>query len=112
MSQKFNTKKIEKKNKKGFVLQSTTQFTPKKNQKISIDEINKFYKAAAKKYKKNNFIIRAMGVDGMKTLKSQDFIEDDLKFVLINYYRSYGIEAKTVKDKFSEFFFFEIVVLH
>ena len=112
MSKNFDTKKIEKKNKKGFVLQSTTQFTPKKNQKISIDEINKFYKAIAKKYKKNNFIIRAMGIDGMKTLKSQDFIEDDLKWMMINYYRSYGIEAKTVEEKFSDYFYFEITILY
>jgi len=108
MSNKFETRKMEKKNKKGFVLQTTTQFIPKKNEKINIKEINKFYQATAKKYNKKNFIIRAMGVDGMKTLKAQDYIEDELKWIMINYYSSYGVDAKTVEEKFSDYFLLKL----
>ena len=112
MSDKFNIVTSELKNKKGFVLETTKQYIPKQNQKINISEINRFYQALSKKYKRKNFIIRAMGVDGMKTLKKQEFMEDDLKWILNSYYQSYGVEAETVKEKFSDYFFFEVTLIN
>jgi hypothetical protein len=113
MVKTFDTKIINaKKNKKGFVLEKTIQLTANGNKKITIADINKMYKQLYKKHDRSNIIIRAMAADGMKTLKGQDFIEDDLKWTLMSYYRSHGPDAEVIKEKFKTFFYVDISILN
>ena len=99
---KTNIKKTEKKNKKGNVVERTINIEPK-NGKINISEVNKLYQKLLKDGKKN-FIITGMGIDGYKTIKSKSFLEEDLKYAMESYYKSYGLNAKTIYEKFSDFF--------
>ena len=113
MVKTFDTKIINaKKNKKGFVLEKTVQLKANGNKKISISDINKIYKQLSKKHHKRNIIIRAMAADGMKTLKAQDYIEDDLKWTLMSYYRSYGVEAAAIQQKFQQYYYVDISILN
>ena len=109
----FKTRTInEKKTKKNFILEKTVQLKANNNKKITIADINIMYKQLSKKHHKSNIIIRAMGADGMKTLKSQDYIEEDLKFSLMSYYKSYGIEATAIQAKFQHFFYVDITIFN
>ena len=108
---KTETKK-EVKNARGKVMTKTVRISGKNNKRLDLSEIDKIYKQLSRKYNKKNFLIRAMGIDGMTTLKSQDFIEDELKFMLENYYRSYGIQANKVKEKFNSFYFIDVTVIN
>ena len=113
MSKNFKVEvKKEKKTKKGFVLEKDILIEPKNNKKITIAEVNKLYAELSKKHDKKNFIIRAMAADGFKTLKSQDYIEDDLKYILLSYYRSYGLESKAIEKKFSSFFYVTVSIFY
>jgi 6-phosphogluconolactonase/glucosamine-6-phosphate isomerase/deaminase len=103
---------IKTKNKKDFegnviekriILNSNTG-------KISIDEVNKLYKQLITKHKKNKISILGMAPDGHHTLKSFSHIEDDLKFVNEDYYKSFNLEGAAIKEKFSFFFNVEIII--
>ena len=102
----------EKKTKRGLLLEKEVLIEPKNNKKITIDDVNKLYAELSKKHKKRNFIIKGMGADGFKTLKSQDYMEDDLKYILQSYYRSYGVESKAIEKKFSQFFYITVTIFN
>ena len=104
------TVKKENKTKRGFILEKEILIEPKNNKKITIDEVNKLYAELRKKYKKRNFSIKGMAADGFHTLKAQNYMEDDLKYILESYYRSYGIESKAIKKKFSQFFYITVTI--
>lgn len=98
---KVNKKVYEVKNKKGNVIQRVMEIEPKtKNSKISIKEVNNVYKKLIQQQDPNNFMIKVMTIDGMKTLKSFDFVDEDLKYALENYYSSLPKEAQ---EKFYSF---------
>ena len=104
--------KKEKKTKRGFVLEIEVLIEPKNDKKITIDDVNKLYAELSKKHKKRNFIIKGMGADGFHTLKAQDYMEEDLKYILQSYYRSYGIEGKAIERKFSQFFYITVTIMN
>jgi hypothetical protein len=101
--------KKEKKNKKGKVVEKTINMQPK-NGKINISEVNKLYKKLLKN-KERNFIITGMGIDGYKTLKSKNFMEDDLKYSVESYFQSYT-DSKAIYDKFSNYFNIQITFFY
>ena len=108
----MNTEIKLKKNKGGKIIEKRIMLNPKNGNKISITDVNKLYKDIIKKHKKKNFLIRGMAVDGIKTIKSMDYVEDDLKFALQSYYSSYGVDEAAVIEKFSHFFNVEIVLFY
>lgn len=107
----MNTITKIKKNKTGKIIEKRIILSSVKG-KISIGEVNKLYKDIITKHSKKNFIIRGMGIDGIKTIKSMDYMEEDLKYALQSYYSSYGIDQKSIKDKFDYFFDVEIILFY
>ena len=70
MSNFIKTPKDIKNNRKVLNIQ------PKKG-KLTIEEINKLYKAIIKKTNPKDIMIKVCAIDGFKTLKAYDYIEDD-----------------------------------
>jgi len=110
----FNQEIKEIKNKKGTIIEKRMSLIPKKSKKkndinkISLDEVNKIYKAMlVKNVDRKNILIRAMCIDGIKTLKCYDNEGDDLKYCLEDYYNSMPVE---VQGKFNEFLHVELIV--
>jgi heterodisulfide reductase subunit C len=85
------------KNKNGKIIEKVLNIQPKKG-KITIDEINKLYKEIIKKTNPKNIMIKVCAIDGFKTLKSFDYIENDLSFVYEDYYSSLSKETKEKID--------------
>ena len=68
------------KNKNGKMIEKVLNIQPKKG-KLTIDEINKLYKAIIKKTNPKAIMIKVCSIDGFKTLKAYDYIDNDLTFV-------------------------------
>ena len=96
MSNFVKTEK-EIKNKNGKIIEKVLNIQPKKG-KLTIEEINKLYKAIIKKANPKNIMIKVCAIDGFKTLKAYDYIEDDLLFVYEDYYSSLSKETKQKFD--------------
>jgi phosphoenolpyruvate synthase/pyruvate phosphate dikinase len=75
--------------------------------KITIDEINKLYKEVIKKTNPKNIMIKVCAIDGFKTLKSFDYIENDLSFVYEDYYSSL---SKETKEKFDSLLAVQFII--
>ena len=109
----FDQEIKEIKNKKGVIIEKKMSLIPKKSKKkdvintISLDEVNKIYKEMIKKVDRSNILIRAMCIDGIKTLKSYDHEGDDLRYAMEDYYNSLPVE---VQGKFNEFLYVELIV--
>ena len=108
----FNTIKKTVKNKKGKKVYTEYKMTAKKKDgTISISEVNRLYKKLLEKYDAEDIIIKGLAPDKWTTIKSQQYIEDDLKFILQNYYRSFGIETSEVEKKFARFYELNIFIM-
>jgi len=110
----YNRDIKEVKNKNGTIIEKRMLLIPKKSKKknddkISLDEVNKIYKTMLlnKNIDRKNILIRAMSIDGIKTLKSYDNEGDDLHYALEDYYNSMPAD---VQGKFSEFLHVELIV--
>ena len=78
-----------------------------KKQMMDIDLVNDMYKRLAQTHKKRHISIRAMLIDGMKTIKSYDYDLDDIKYALDDYYLSYDVGQM---DKFKEVLYVEFSI--
>ena len=97
MVEKLTTKMTPIKNKFNKAIGKEIRITPKENFKLSLFQLNNTYKKLLDTYGVNKILIRAMTIDGMKTLKSFDYLEDDLMHTLDDYYSSL---AKEKRDKY------------
>jgi hypothetical protein len=103
----MHTSVREIKNKQGEVIEKiTTIQAHQPNKKISINEVNKLYKHLMRTQPEKEFMIKVMTYDGMKTLKSYDYKEGDLKYNIEDYYSSM---PKDAMDKFMHFFYVQII---
>lgn len=93
----FNKTQKDIKNIKGKVIERVLNIQPKKG-KLTIQEINKLYKEIIKKTDPKNIMIKVAAIDGFKTLKAYDYVEDDLGFVYEEYYSSL---SKDTQEKFN-----------
>lgn len=94
----FNKEVKVNKNKRGKEIEKVMELTPKtRNGKITLEEVNNLYKSIQEKTETDNIMIKAMTVDGYKTLKSFDYNETDLIHTLDDYYNSLP------KDKIEKF---------
>lgn len=106
MSDFVKTTKINY-NKKGEEVEKMIELkTKSKNKKITLKEVNNIYKKLIEKTDANNFMIKAMTIDGFKTLKSFNYDADDLSHSLDDYYSSLPKEAK---DKFEDLLYVQII---
>ena len=94
------------KNKNGKIIEKVLNIQPKKG-KITIDEINKLYKAIIKKTNPKNIMIKVAAIDGFKTLKNYDYIENNLSFVYEDYYSSL---LKETKEKFDSLLAVQFII--
>lgn len=85
------------KNKKGKVIERVLNFQPKKGT-LTINEINNLYKKLKEKTNTKNIMIKAVAIDGFKTIKSYDYDNDDLTMLYDDYYSSL---PKDTKNKFN-----------
>ena len=85
------------KNKKGKVIERVLNFQPK-NGTLTINEINNLYKKLKEKTNTKNIMIKAVALDGFKTLKSYDYDNDDLTMLYDDYYSSLPKETKNKFD--------------
>lgn len=99
MVEKYKTVPRLVKNKAGKAIGKEVRITPTNNFKLSIFELNKAYKTLLQTNDINKINIRAMTKDGMKTLKTFDYLEDDLMHTLDDYYSSL---PKEKRKKFKE----------
>jgi translation initiation factor 2 alpha subunit (eIF-2alpha) len=98
------TKDIKNKNNK--IIERVLNIQPKKGT-ITIDEINKLYKEIIKKTNPKKIMIKVAAIDGFKTLKSFDYIENDLSFVYEDYYSSL---SKETKEKFDSLLAVQFII--
>lgn len=94
MVQKFTMKNNIITNKFKKQIGKELQITPNEGFKLSIFELNKVYKKILESNNANKILIRAMTIDGMKTLKTFDYLEDDLMHTLDDYYSSLPKEKR------------------
>jgi hypothetical protein len=105
MSKFIKTEK-EIKNKNGKVIEKVLNIQPKKGT-LTIEEINKLYKAIIKKTDAKDIMIKVSALDGFKTLKAYDYVEDDLSFVYEDYYSSL---SKETKEKFNNLLAVQFII--
>lgn len=94
MVQKFTLENDFITNKFDKQIGKELRITPKANYKFSLFELNKVYKKLLETNNPNKINIRAMTNDGMKTLKTFDYLEDDLMHSLDDYYSSLPKEKR------------------
>ena len=87
------------KNKVGKQIGKELRITPEAKYNLSLFVINNLYKNLLETNKPNKINIRAMTADGMKTIKTFDYLEDDLLHTLDDYYSSL---PKEKQDKFKK----------
>ena len=102
---RFTKTEFERKNKNGKVLERVLNVQPK-NGFVSIDEVNKTYKALIKKTDASKIMIKIQTIGGFLTAKSFDYVEEDLELLIDNYYSSLSKEGI---DKFSNLLSFQII---
>ena len=107
----MNTEMKTKKNQNGKIIEKRIILNSERG-KISMDQINNLYKEIITRHDKKKIQITGMAIDNFKTIKSMDFIEDDLKYAMESYYKSFGVNANEVKDKFNYFFNVEIILFY
>ena len=110
---KFKRSLKETKNARGNVIFKTMQLIPEESKKanetnmISNDNVNKIYKQMLEKNDAKHILIRAMCIDGIKTLKSFDHEGEDIKYCMEDYYNSMPLEFQS---KFSDYLYVEFIV--
>lgn len=94
MVEKFTKHFKDITNIKGKQLGKEFIMIPNKGHKLSLFEVDKVYKKMLEKTSAHKILIRAKTIDGMKTLKAFEYIEDDLIHTLDEYYSSLPKEGK------------------
>jgi hypothetical protein len=102
MVQKFTMKNDFITNKFNKQIGKELRITPNKGYKLSIFELNKVYKKILESNNPNKILIRAMTIDGMKTLKTFNYLEDDLSHTLDDYYSSLPKEKRAKFKKLQD----------
>ena len=96
----------EVKNKNGKIIEKVLNIQPKKGT-LTVEEVNKLYKEIIKKANPKDIMIKVSAIDGFKTLKAYDYIEDDLSLVYDDYYSSL---PKETKDKFNNLLAVQFII--
>ncbi len=99
-----NTKEV--KNKNGKVIEKVLNIQPKKGT-LTIAEVNNLYKEIIKKTSAKDIMIKVSALDGFKTLKAYDYVEDDLSMVYDDYYSSL---PKDTRDKFDNLLAVQFII--
>lgn len=102
MVQKFTMKNDYITNKFNKKIGKELRITPNKGYTLSLLELNKLYKKILETNNAKNLLIRAMTIDGMKTLKSFDYLEDDLIHTLEDYYSSLPPDKRVKYEKLQD----------
>jgi len=94
-------------NKNGKEIERVMDIKPKNAKlKLTLDEVNNLYKKIAERADTSNIMIKAMTIDGYKTLKSFDYNDEDLIHCLDDYYSSL---PKEKRDKFENLLSVQII---
>lgn len=104
---KFNITPFDVTNKKGKVIEKVLNYQPKNGGYVTIDEVNKMYKALLKKIDASKIMIKVVTKGGILTAKSYDYLDEDLELLIENYYSSL---SKDGIEKFKNLLAFQIVM--
>jgi tRNA/tmRNA/rRNA uracil-C5-methylase (TrmA/RlmC/RlmD family) len=97
---------VQVKNKNGKVIEKVLNIQPKKGT-LTIAEVNNLYKEIIKKTSAKDIMIKVSALDGFKTLKAYDYVEDDLSMVYDDYYSSL---PKDTRDKFDNLLAVQFII--